>query len=122
MSVPHEPPASFLTTLDVLVRVGGIGIGAAYVAGFLVVATHHAQFGISDFTLLRPKILTAGACMLAVFFFALVLLFVGLLFPMVMVSVAFVMVVVARVTVNGTGGAHANVTSSIIRRPLRVRG
>src|SRR6187200_2806321 len=58
---------------------------------------------------------------LAVFFFALVLLFVGLLFPMVMVSVAFVMVVVARVTVNGTGGAHANVTSSIIRRPLRVR-
>jgi hypothetical protein len=59
---------------------------------------------------------------LAVFFFALVLEFVDLLFPLVMVSVAFVMVVVARVAVNGTGGAHANVTSSIIRSPLRVRG
>jgi hypothetical protein len=70
MSVTKDAPAPLLTTLDVLVRVGGIGIGAAYVAGFLVVATHHAQFGISDFTLLRPKILTAGTCMLAVFFFA----------------------------------------------------
>jgi hypothetical protein len=61
---------SMASAADIAVRAGGLLVAAAYVFGFLVVTTHHAQFGISDFTLLRPKILTAGTCFLAVTLFA----------------------------------------------------
>jgi hypothetical protein len=38
----------------------GLALVILYAAGFVVLSVHHASFGISQFNLLRPKILAAG--------------------------------------------------------------
>jgi hypothetical protein len=43
-----------------LAKTGGILLGAIYVCGFVIVTLHHARFGISQFDVLRPRIIAAG--------------------------------------------------------------
>lgn len=65
-------------TLETAGRLGGILIATIYGTGFLIVALHHSQYGISEFSLLRARIFSSG------------LLFVVLLtLPMVVVSRIF---------------------------------
>ncbi len=46
--------------IPVLAQLTGILAVVTYGAGFLVLSLHHASFGISQFNLLRPKIISAG--------------------------------------------------------------
>jgi len=42
----------------------GVVLAVAYVAGFLIVALHHARFGIAEFSPLKPKVFAAGVLFL----------------------------------------------------------
>jgi len=46
--------------VEVAGKMGAIFLGFAYGSGFLIVALHHAQFGIADFGFLRSRVLFAG--------------------------------------------------------------
>ena len=46
--------------IPVLAQLTGVFAVVTYGAGFLILSLHHASFGISQFNLLRPKIISAG--------------------------------------------------------------
>jgi hypothetical protein len=46
--------------VQVLAQLTGVMAVAIYGGGFLAISLHHASFGISQFNLLRPKIISAG--------------------------------------------------------------
>jgi hypothetical protein len=55
----HKPtPADWL---DRSTKAGALFFGVIYVVGFLVVNLYYSQYGVTDFSLLKAKILAAGA-------------------------------------------------------------
>jgi hypothetical protein len=46
--------------VQLVTQVVAISVALLYAVGFIVVSLHHALFGVSQFSLLRPKILSAG--------------------------------------------------------------
>jgi hypothetical protein len=48
------------TGLEITARSAGVFLAAVYATGFLIVALHHAQYGISQFDPLKPKIFSTG--------------------------------------------------------------
>jgi hypothetical protein len=50
--------------IPVLAQLTGMLAVVTYGAGFLILSLHHASFGISQFNLLRPKIISAGVLFL----------------------------------------------------------
>jgi hypothetical protein len=57
-SVPPKPNLAAL--IETAAKASAILLGLVYTTGFLVVTVHHAKFGISDFNILRPRIVYAG--------------------------------------------------------------
>jgi hypothetical protein len=51
----------FATGLEITARATGLFLAAVYGTGFLIVAIHHAQYGIAQFDPLKPKIFSTGA-------------------------------------------------------------
>ena len=50
--------------VQLLTQAAALLVVLAYVAGFLTLSLHHASYGISQFSLLRPRILSAGTIFL----------------------------------------------------------
>lgn len=50
--------------IQVLAQFTGVLVVFIYAGGFLALSLHHASFGISQFNLLRPKIISAGVLFL----------------------------------------------------------
>ena len=50
----------FITGLEITARAAAVFLAAVYGAGFLIVAIHHAQYGIAQFDPLKPKIFSTG--------------------------------------------------------------
>jgi hypothetical protein len=50
----------FATGLEITARAAGIFLAVVYGTGFLIVAIHHAQYGIAQFDPLKPKIFSTG--------------------------------------------------------------
>jgi hypothetical protein len=46
--------------LDFLVRFGALAIGGIYVAGFIILTLHHAQYGIGEIDVFKARALSAG--------------------------------------------------------------
>jgi hypothetical protein len=52
------------TTLELAGRTLGLWLGVIYATGFIVVLLHQSQFGIVEFSPLKPRIFTAGILLL----------------------------------------------------------
>jgi len=50
--------------VQLLTQAAALLVVVAYIAGFLTLSLHHASYGISQFSLLRPRILSAGTIFL----------------------------------------------------------
>jgi hypothetical protein len=65
MSTPSDTNAGLLgslpSKLEPVAKVSAIAFGLLYGLGFLVLSIHHASFGVSEFSLIRPRIITTGA-------------------------------------------------------------
>ena len=60
-AAPEPPHSSGMTSrLEFAVKFGALFVGLVYALGFLIIAIHHAQFSISQFDPLKPKIFSTG--------------------------------------------------------------
>jgi len=50
----------FVAGLEVTARAAAVFVAVVYSTGFLIVAIHHAQYGIAQFDFLKPKIISTG--------------------------------------------------------------
>ena len=64
MATPAPQPSPFVAPrfgrLESFTRVGALLAGSIYVAGFIIVTVHHAQFGIGETDLFKARALSAG--------------------------------------------------------------
>lgn len=58
--IPAIHPPHTTELLERFARMAAIILGGAYVAGFVIVNLHHAELGIPDLSLLRPRVVSAG--------------------------------------------------------------
>jgi len=56
----QSPEARRIGPLETITRLGALLVGIAYVAGFVIVTLHHAQYGIGEISLLRARVFSAG--------------------------------------------------------------
>ena len=59
-SAPQSSGTRSLGPLESITRLGALLVGIAYVAGFVIVTLHHAQYGIGEISLLRARVFSAG--------------------------------------------------------------